>query len=43
MGNQTFVGHTVRITVVKVACYTDLAEKYNQVRPGAPGGCCGAL
>lgn len=38
MGNQTFVGHTVRITVVKVACYTDLAEKYNQARPGAPEG-----
>ena len=38
MGNHTFVDHTVRITVVKVACYQDLAEKYNQVRPGAPEG-----
>lgn len=38
MGNMTFVGHRVRITVVKVACYRDLAEKYSQVRPGAPEG-----
>ena len=35
MRDRTFVNHTVRITVVKVACYTDLGEKYAQYRPGA--------
>ena len=30
MRDRTFVNHTVRITVVKVACYTDLG---GEVRP----------
>ena len=38
MRDRTFVNHTVRITVVKVACYTDLGEKYAQYRPGAERG-----
>lgn len=38
MRDRTFVNHTVRITVVKVACYTDLGEKYAQYRPGADRG-----
>ena len=37
MRDRTFVNHTVRITVVKVACYTDLGEKYAQYRPGRTG------
>ena len=38
MRDQTFVNHTVKITVVKVAAYADLAEKFGQYRPGAPRG-----
>lgn len=38
MRDRTFVFHKVRITVVKVACYTELGEKYAQYRPGAERG-----
>ena len=38
MRDRTFINHIVRITVVKVACYTDLGEKYTQYRPGADRG-----
>lgn len=34
MRDKSFVFHTVKITVVKAAMYIDLAERYNQVRPG---------
>ncbi len=38
MRDRSFVNHTVRITVVRVAHYDDLAEKYAQYRPGAERG-----
>ena len=38
MRDQTFVNHRVAITVVKVACYADLSERYAQKRPGAERG-----
>ena len=38
MGNMTFIDHRVRITVVRVACYHDLAERYAQFRPGGEEG-----
>ena len=38
MRDRTFVNHTVRITVVRVQCYSDLSEKYAQKRPGAERG-----